>query len=104
MPRASKGGSSKPPNDLTLTGVRPHIRRNSHLGAGPVNSSTKLAMLAFLAALASPGYAQQAPKSKAPPHAAQTSPLPATAAPAATPPAENPAANAAPPPGWAARC
>jgi invasion protein IalB len=69
-----------------------------------VNSSTKLAMLAFLAALASPGYAQQAPKSKAPPHAAQTSPLPATAAPAATPPAENPAANAAPPPGWAARC
>ena len=41
-------------------------------------------------------HAQQASKSKAAPHAAQTT---------ATPPqAENPPANAAPQPGWAARC
>ena len=65
-----------------------------------MNTSGKLAVLVVLAALAAPGYAQQAPKSKAVPHAAQTAP-----APAATPPAEtSPPANAAPPPGWAARC
>jgi invasion protein IalB len=65
-----------------------------------VDTSGKLAVLVVLAAFATPGYAQQAPKSKAVPHAAQTAP-----APAATPPAEtSPPANAAPPPGWAARC
>ncbi len=64
-----------------------------------MDPSRRLAVLVVLAALAAPGHAQQAPKSKAVPHAAQTAPA------AATPPAEtSPPANAAPPPGWAARC
>jgi len=61
-----------------------------------VNISVKLAMLVALAALATPGHAQQAAKSKAAPRAAQTTP--------AAPQAETPPASPAPPPGWAARC
>ena len=52
-------------------------------------------------------FAQQAPKSKAAPHAAQTTAPPATPAPAATPapPQADPApANTPAAPGWAARC
>jgi invasion protein IalB len=60
----------------------------------------KLAILAALAALASsgPGHAQQAPKSKAPAKAAQTTTTPAPQAPDTAP------ANAAASPGWAVRC
>jgi invasion protein IalB len=70
-----------------------------------VNTSFKsaiagLTILVALAASASPGHAQQAPRSKAAPRAAQTTPAPAPAA----PPAETPPANAAAQPGWAARC
>ena len=61
-----------------------------------MNISVKLAMLVALAALGTPGYAQQAAKSKAAPRAAQTTPAP--------PQAETPPANPAPQPGWAARC
>ncbi len=59
--------------------------------------SVKLALLVALAALGTSSHAQQAPKSKAAPRAAQTN--------AAPPPsqAETPPANA-PQPGWAARC
>lgn len=59
--------------------------------------SAKLATLAALIALAAPGYAQQA-KSRVAPHAAVAAPAPAA------PQAEAPPANAAPQPGWAARC
>jgi invasion protein IalB len=56
-------------------------------------------LAAFLASsLIGAGHAQQAPKAKAAPHAAQEAPAPAPA----TPPAAEGAA--APPPGWAARC
>ena len=55
--------------------------------------STFLAVVA-LAALGSPGHAQQAPKSKVAPRPAQT----------AAPQAEPAPANTPPPPGWAARC
>jgi invasion protein IalB len=61
-----------------------------------VKISAKLAILFALAALGSPGYAQ-APKSKAP-HAAQSNAAPPE------PQAETPSANAAPQPGWIARC
>ena len=62
-----------------------------------MNKSVKLAMLVALAAWGTPGYAQQAAKSKAAPRAAQTTPaLPQ----AETPPPPSPA----PQPGWAARC
>jgi invasion protein IalB len=65
-----------------------------------VKNFLKAALPATLLALGSigPGYAQQAPKAKAAPHAART---------AQTAPAAEPAANGAPaaaPPGWAARC
>ena len=59
---------------------------------------TSLAMAVALA-LATAGSAQQAPKAKGAPKAAQTPPQPA-ATPAA--PSDNPTANA--PPGWIARC
>ena len=61
-----------------------------------MNLSAKLAMLVALAALGTPGHAQQAAKSKAAPRAAQTTP--------AAPQAETPPASPAPQPGWAARC
>jgi invasion protein IalB len=57
----------------------------------------RLAILAALTALVSSGHAQ-APKSKSAPRAAQSN-----AAPLASP-AEMPAADAAPQPGWVARC
>ena len=62
-----------------------------------------LALIAFGAA--GFGHAQQAPKSKAGPRAAQTTatPAPATSAPPAAAQADTPA-NAPAPPGWAARC
>ena len=59
-----------------------------------MKSATKLAIVVVLAALGSSSHAQTQ-KSKAAPHAAQTTP--------ATPQAETPAANA-PQPGWVARC
>ena len=59
--------------------------------------SATFVFLVALAALGSPGYAQ-APKSKTAPHPAQAAP----AAPAPAP--ETQPANAAPQPGWAARC
>ena len=64
--------------------------------------SAKLVILAALAAFSSsdPGYAQQAPKSKAPAKAAQTTPPPAAAPPAA----DAAPGNASTPPGWAVRC
>lgn len=58
----------------------------------------KFAILAALAAAGSPSQAQQAPKSRAAPRAAQTAPTPTPA------PSETPAANAPAQPGWAARC
>jgi invasion protein IalB len=61
-----------------------------------MNKSVKLAILVALAALGTPGHAQQAAKSKAAPRAAQTTQAP--------PQAETPPANPAPQPGWAARC
>jgi invasion protein IalB len=64
-----------------------------------VKVSARLAVLAAILAFGSIGasHAQQAPKSKNAPHAAQTT---------ATPPAEATpaAAPASPPPGWAVRC
>jgi invasion protein IalB len=54
----------------------------------------KLAILVALTALGSSGHAQ-APKSKSAPHTAQSN---------AASPAETPAADAAPQPGWVARC
>jgi invasion protein IalB len=67
-----------------------------------VTNLLKVALPITLLAFGSvgPGYAQQSPKAKAAPHAAQTAP--------ATPAAEPAPANAATPapaqPGWAARC
>ena len=60
--------------------------------------SAKLAVLAAILAFGSVGasHAQQAPKSKNAPHAAQTTAQPADAAPAAAP--------GSPQPGWAVRC
>ena len=60
--------------------------------------SAKLAVLAAILAFGSVGasHAQQAPKSKNAPHAAQTTAPPASAAPAAAP--------GSPQPGWAVRC
>jgi invasion protein IalB len=70
-----------------------------------VKLSARFATLIILAALGSSGHAQQPAKSKAaPPRATQTTPAPETPA-AAAPQAETPPANdAAPQPGWAARC
>jgi invasion protein IalB len=70
-----------------------------------VKNSQKLAILAAILALGSTGssHAQQAPKSKAAPHAAQTAPTPAPA-PSAPPQADAAPANAPAQPGWAARC
>jgi invasion protein IalB len=67
-----------------------------------VKISRKLTVVAAILALASTGssHAQQAPKSKAVPHAAQTAPTPAPSPQAA----EAAPANAPAPPGWAARC
>jgi invasion protein IalB len=64
----------------------------------------KLAILVALAAFAScgPGHAQQAPKSKAPAKAAQTTATPATSAAPQAP--DTAPANAAASPGWAVRC
>jgi invasion protein IalB len=56
------------------------------------------AVLVVLVVFGSSGHAQQAPKSRPVPRTAHTA-----AAPAA-PPAETPPANAAPQPGWTARC
>lgn len=66
--------------------------------------SAKLAILVALAAFVSsgPSHAQQAPKSKAPSKAAQTTAPPA--APAAPPAADAAPANAPASPGWAVRC
>jgi invasion protein IalB len=63
-----------------------------------VKISAKLAVLAAILAFGSVGasHAQQAPKSKNAPHAAQTTAPPADAAPAAAP--------GSPQPGWAVRC
>jgi invasion protein IalB len=63
-----------------------------------VKISAKLAVLAAILAFGSVGasHAQQAPKSKNAPHAAQTTAQPADAAPAAAP--------GSPQPGWAVRC
>jgi invasion protein IalB len=68
-----------------------------------MKKSIKLAILVALLSVGPTGFshAQQAPKSKATPHAAQTAPVPAAAVAAQ---AEAPPANAATPPGWAARC
>lgn len=60
-----------------------------------VNIFARLAILVALVAFGSPGHAQQAAKPKAAPSAAQTP---------AAPQAEAPPVNAAPQPGWAARC
>jgi invasion protein IalB len=69
-----------------------------------VKISAKIAILAALAAFASsgPGHAQQAPKSKAPAKAAQTTPPPP--APAAPPAADAAPGNAPASAGWAVRC
>jgi invasion protein IalB len=63
-----------------------------------VNKSVKLAVLVVLAAFGSSSHAQQASKSRPAPRAAQAAATPAA------PQAEPPPANAAPQPGWAARC
>jgi invasion protein IalB len=77
-----------------------------------VKFSLELAVLVAVLAFGPAGFshAQQAPKSKAGPRAAQTTATPATpaipaapAAPAAAQ-ADTPPANAPAPPGWAARC
>ena len=86
--------SSKPLSDLTLNAYR-HIR--NALIAKP-DKCVRLAALVVLAAFGSSGHAQQASKSRPTLRAAQTA-----AAPAA-PQTETPPANAAPQPGWAARC
>jgi invasion protein IalB len=69
-----------------------------------VKISRKLAILAAILALVWTGssHAQQAPKSKAAPHAAQVVAQPAPAPPPQA--AEAAPANAPAPPGWAARC
>jgi invasion protein IalB len=70
-----------------------------------VKTSATLAVLIAVTAFAwlGQGFAQQAPKSKTPPHPTQTTPSPPPAAPQAQ--AEVAPGNAAPPsPGWAARC
>jgi invasion protein IalB len=63
-----------------------------------VKTPSKLAIFLAVVVLGSAAtvLAEQAPKSKGAPHAAQTAP--------AAPPAETPAATPPPPPGWAARC
>ena len=69
-----------------------------------MNISIKLAILVAAAAFASPAFsnAQQAPRSKAAPHGAQTAATPAAPQPEAAP---GPApANTPHPPGWSARC
>jgi invasion protein IalB len=65
-----------------------------------VKISSKLATLAAILALGSTGFshAQQAPKSKGAPRAAQTGATPAS------PQADAAPANTPAPPGWAARC
>jgi invasion protein IalB len=65
-----------------------------------VKHSAKLAALVALVAFGPAGFshAQQAPKSKGPPRAAQTAATPAT------PQADPPPANAPAPAGWAVRC
>jgi invasion protein IalB len=74
-----------------------------------VKPSAKYAILLALVASGAAGFshAQQAPKSKAGPRAAQTTatpaPPPATSAPVAAQ-ADTPPANAPAAPGWAARC
>src|ERR1700726_1029881 len=100
---ASTAPSSKPPNDLTFAVHRP-IRGGMCPGAGSVKISVKLAILVAAAAFASPAFsnAQQAPRSKTAPHAAQTAATPATPQPEAAP---GPApANTPHQPGWSARC
>lgn len=62
-----------------------------------MKSAAKLAILVALGIMGSSGHAQTH-KSKAVPHAAQINPAPAT------PQAETPPSNAAPQPGWVARC
>src|ERR1700722_364038 len=68
-----------------------------------MKKSIKLAILVALLSVGPTGFshAQQARRSKAGPRAAQTPPMPATAAAQAE---AAPPANAAAPPGWAARC
>ena len=65
-----------------------------------MKNSAKLAILVAIVVFGAAGSsrAQQAPKSKAAPHAAQAT------TPPAMPPAEPAPANAPPPPGWAVRC
>jgi invasion protein IalB len=72
-----------------------------------VKPSVKYAILLAMVAFGAAGFshAQQAPKSKAAPKAAQTTATPAApATPSATPQADTPPANTPAPPGWAARC
>jgi invasion protein IalB len=74
-----------------------------------VKPSAKYAILLALVAFGAAGFshAQQAPKSKAGPRAAQTTATPAPPAAPAAPAAaqaDTPPANAPAPPGWAARC
>src|SRR5260370_1561587 len=107
-PRATTAPSRKPPSDLTLIAHR-HIRKGSQIGAGSVKPSAKYAILLAIVAFGAPGFsdAQQAPKSKAGPRAAQTTATPATPATPSAPAAaqaDTPLANAPAPPGWAARC
>src|SRR5258707_3329452 len=71
-----------------------------------MKNSAKLVVLAAVLALGSltPGYAQQAAKSKSPAKSAQTAPAPAAQPAAAPADNANGAANTPPPPGWVARC
>jgi invasion protein IalB len=71
-----------------------------------VKNSAKLVILAALTAfaMAGPGHAQQAPKSKAPSKAAQTTTTPPPATPATPPAGDAAPANAPASPGWAVRC
>jgi invasion protein IalB len=63
-----------------------------------VHKSVRFAVLVVLAAFGSSSHAQQVSSSRVAPHAAQAAATPAA------PQAEAPPANAAPHPGWTARC
>jgi invasion protein IalB len=71
-----------------------------------MKNSAKLVVLSAVLTLGSltPGYAQQAAKSKSPAKSAQTAPAPAAQPAAAPADNANGAANTPPPPGWVARC
>jgi invasion protein IalB len=94
----SPARSRKPRSDLTSDAHR-HIGQYSS-GGRVVKFSIKLAILMAIVGLGSTvlSHAQQAHKSKAAPHTAQTAATPPA------PPADKPPANAPAPPGWAVRC